>query len=58
MKIQLVEGIDYYLNKQGFKVLTKEYHLKRGKFCWNACLNCPYNHINVPEKMKINKYAV
>jgi len=37
------EGIDFYLNEQGFMVFTKAYHLKRGYCCKNKCKHCPWN---------------
>lgn len=37
-----VEGIDYYINEQGFYVFTSWYHLRRGNCCGNGCLHCPY----------------
>jgi hypothetical protein len=30
-------------------VLTAKYHLDNGTCCGNGCLNCPYDHIKVPE---------
>ncbi|MFD0760871.1 DUF5522 domain-containing protein [Lutibacter aestuarii] len=39
--IPLEEG-DYYINKQGFRVFTEKYHLKRGYCCKNGCKHCPY----------------
>ena len=39
-----VEGVDFYLNEQGYRVFTDTYLLKRG-FCCKSnpkCLNCPY----------------
>lgn len=33
---------DFYLSKEGFKVFTKTYHLKRGYCCKSNCLHCPY----------------
>ena len=30
----------YYEN--GYKVMTKNYHLKRGYCCNNKCRHCPY----------------
>ncbi len=38
----LVEGIDYYLDKNGYKVFTEAYLRKRGKCCGNGCKHCPY----------------
>jgi len=49
MKQPLVEGVDYYLNKQGLMVLTKKYHLDRGYCCGNGCRHCPYHYEAVPE---------
>jgi hypothetical protein len=43
------EGIHYYLNEEGFMVLTKQYHLEKGFCCGMGCLNCPYNYQHVPE---------
>lgn len=43
-KIELLEGIDYYINDDGFMVFTKEYHLKRGFCCKCGCLHCPYQN--------------
>ena len=45
----LIEGIDYYINEDGYIVLTEEYHLKKGSCCGMGCLHCPYNYENVPE---------
>jgi len=40
----LEEGVDYYINEDGFFVFTKEYHLKRGYCCQNKCLHCPWDY--------------
>jgi hypothetical protein len=45
----LIEGKDYYFNKEGYVVLTAAYHLQKGYCCGNGCLHCPYNYENVPE---------
>jgi hypothetical protein len=45
----LVEGIDFYINKNGYIVLTEKYHLEKGFCCGLGCLHCPYNYENVPE---------
>ena len=39
---ELVEGVDYYLSKAGYRIMTKEYLTKRGYCCGNGCLHCPY----------------
>lgn len=46
---ELTEGIHYYINGDGYVVLTQEYHLERGYCCGNGCLNCPFDLINVEE---------
>lgn len=47
--MKLIEGKHFNYNDQGYMVLTAQYHLENGKCCGNGCLNCPYDHINVPE---------
>lgn len=44
----LVEGVDYYFDRDGLFVFTREYHLKRGYCCKNGCRHCPYGE----EKIK------
>lgn len=46
---RLVEGEDFYYNKEGYMVLTEKFHLQKGFCCGNGCLHCPYEYINVPE---------
>jgi len=46
---ELIEGIHYYLNEQGYMVLTAKYLLDRGYCCGNGCRHCPYNYESVPE---------
>jgi hypothetical protein len=38
----LIEGEDYYLSPEGYKVFTEKFHLKRGYCCRSGCKNCPY----------------
>jgi hypothetical protein len=38
----MVEGIDFYLNDEGFIVFTETYHNKRGYCCKNKCKHCPW----------------
>ncbi len=45
----LTEGVHYYINEDGYVVLTEKYHLERGYCCGNACKHCPFDHISVPE---------
>lgn len=37
-----IEGIDYYINEDGYFVFTAWHHLKRGHCCKNGCKHCPY----------------
>ena len=39
---ELIKGVDYYLDENGFVVFTAAYHLKRGYCCQNGCKNCPW----------------
>ena len=34
---------DYEINKNGLKVLTREFLERRGYCCKSDCTNCPYN---------------
>ena len=45
----LIKGIHYYINDDGYVVLTAQYHLERGYCCGNGCLHCPYNYEKVEE---------
>ena len=46
---ELKEGVHFYINKDGYIVLTEKYHLEKGFCCGTGCLHCPYNYENVPE---------
>ena len=46
---QLVEGVDYYLDENGFVVLTERHHLNRGYCCGLSCKHCPFDYEAVPE---------
>lgn len=35
---------EFYLNKQGYRVFKKEYHLRRGFCCKSGCKHCPYGY--------------
>lgn len=39
---ELTEGTDYYLNKDGYRVMTAKYLTERGWCCGNGCKHCPY----------------
>lgn len=46
---ELIEGVHFYINKDGYIVLTEKYHLEKGFCCGMGCLHCPFNYQNVPE---------
>lgn len=46
-----VEGVDYYLDPKGFRVMTEFYLVKRGYCCSNGCKHCPYS----PKAVKGNR---
>jgi hypothetical protein len=41
---KLIEGEDYYLSPEGYKVFTEKFHLKRGYCCKSGCRHCPYGY--------------
>tara|TARA_R110000737_G_scaffold33958_1_gene52214 strand:- start:2189 stop:2452 length:264 start_codon:yes stop_codon:yes gene_type:complete len=41
--IPIEEG-DFYWSENGFRVFTKQYHLKRGYCCESGCRHCPYGY--------------
>lgn len=45
----LIEGVHYYINPDGYIVLTEKYHLEKGFCCGMGCLHCPYEYENVKE---------
>lgn len=50
---KLIEGIHYYIDKNGNWVFTKQYHLARGYCCKNGCKHCPYGIDN--QKLQLKK---
>ena len=41
---KLIEGEDFYLSPEGFRIFTEKYHLKRGYCCKSGCKHCPYGY--------------
>ena len=39
-----LDSEDFYYSKEGYKVFTEKYHLKRGYCCKAGCRHCPYNY--------------
>lgn len=55
----LVEGEDYYINEDGYKVFTEKYHKKRGYCCKNGCKHCPFGFTKESKKKiqdKVNSW--
>jgi len=46
---ELIEGVHYYINEDGYVVFTEQYHKERGYCCGLGCLHCPYHYENVAE---------
>lgn len=46
---EIIEGVDYYINEDGYIVFTERYHLERGYCCGSGCRHCPFNYEDVPE---------
>ncbi|MBL7969967.1 MAG: hypothetical protein JNL03_00490 [Prolixibacteraceae bacterium] len=46
-----VEGVDYYMSPEGYRVMTELYLVKRGYCCSNGCRHCPYS----PKAVKGNR---
>lgn len=43
---ELVENVDYYLDKSGMMVFTSEYLKERGYCCGSGCRHCPWKFEN------------
>jgi len=43
---------DFYFSKEGYKVFTEKYLLKRGYCCKNNCKHCPYGYDPLTGLMK------
>jgi len=58
-----VEGVDYVMSSQGYRVMTEFFLVKRGYCCSNGCKNCPYSPRAVKGNRKLrpeieNKYDI
>ncbi|XP_072016201.1 uncharacterized protein C1orf53-like [Amphiura filiformis] len=50
-------GQDTYIDPAtGYTVLTRVFHINKGKCCGNACRHCPYSHMAVPEQYRTKKF--
>ena len=51
-------GKDTYIDpKTGYSVFTELAHKRRGKCCGGGCRHCPYNHVNVKDKITMIQQA-
>jgi len=48
----LLEGVHYFINKDGKWVFTETYHLNRGYCCKSGCVNCPYGFLKPKDLVK------
>jgi hypothetical protein len=48
---QTVEGVDFLVSPDGYRIMTEFYLVKRGYCCSNGCKNCPYS----PKAVKGNR---
>ena len=39
---ELKEGVDFYMAKEGYRIMTEAYLKRRGYCCGNGCKHCPY----------------
>ena len=46
---------DFYFNKQGYRVFTEKYHLKRGYCCKSGCKHCPFGYDKATDSFKNRK---
>ncbi|WP_196890726.1 DUF5522 domain-containing protein [Aureivirga marina] len=55
-RLPKLEPEDFYLTKEGYKVFTEKYHLKRGYCCKSGCRHCPYGYDKKSDTFKpVNK---
>ena len=53
-----VEGVDFYIDPQGYRVMTEFYLVKRGYCCSNGCRHCPYSPRAVKGNRKLRSEVV
>lgn len=53
-----VEGVDFYMDPQGYRVMTEFYLVKRGYCCSNGCRHCPYSPRAVKGNRKLRSEVV
>lgn len=53
-----VEGVDFYMDPQGYRVMTEFYLVKRGYCCSNGCRHCPYSPRAVKGNRKLRSEVI
>ena len=48
---ELKEGADFYISKDGYRIMTEKFLRNRGYCCGNGCKHCPY----FPKAIKGNR---
>ena len=51
-KLPELEPEDFYYTKEGYRVFTEKYHLKRGYCCQSGCRHCPYGYNKATNSIK------
>jgi hypothetical protein len=57
MDSEVKKDRDFYTDKDGNTVFTREYHLARGHCCQSGCAHCPYGYNgtvdpNIPQELR------
>lgn len=58
MKKELIEGEDFYLSPEGYRIFAEKYLLDRGYCCVSGCKHCPYGYSKLIGKIKKNTKQV
>ena len=48
---ETIEGEDFYMSKNGYRIMTAKFLQKKGYCCGNGCKHCPYH----PKAQKGNR---
>ena len=58
MANELIEGMHFYYDEQGYIVFTAKYLLEKGICCGNGCRHCPFDYENVPEPRRAELLSI
>jgi hypothetical protein len=48
---------DFYW-ENGKMIFTREYHIKRGRCCYNNCLNCPFADLSEGDEYRERNFDI